>query len=204
MADYYLQTVVHQTIPVAFLCPLEEWLLKRIFDWELDKTGPHGDALYLFAEESPRDVVDIDDVSEFAKALGASAEIAPELTAAVAKQFDADKDSIDTTEIGEWSGILQGVIKRHPAELPYVAAEVSFTCSKMRADGFGGAAILITADLQDGWATAEWIHHRLLQLGLEKPAPAIGTYPNGAPMYAADGTMLDDQGNRSIFDDVDQ
>lgn len=30
------------------------------------------------------------------------------------------------------------------------------------------------------------------------------TYPNGAPMFAEDGTMLDDKGNRSIFDDVDE
>jgi len=29
-------------------------------------------------------------------------------------------------------------------------------------------------------------------------------YPNGAPMFAKDGMMLDDQGNRSIFDDVDE
>jgi hypothetical protein len=29
-------------------------------------------------------------------------------------------------------------------------------------------------------------------------------YPNGRPMFAPDGMMLDDQGNRSIFDDVDE
>lgn len=29
-------------------------------------------------------------------------------------------------------------------------------------------------------------------------------YPNGQSMYAADGTMLDERGNRSIFDDVDE
>lgn len=29
-------------------------------------------------------------------------------------------------------------------------------------------------------------------------------HPNGAPMFSADGTMLDDKGNRSIFDDVDE
>lgn len=29
-------------------------------------------------------------------------------------------------------------------------------------------------------------------------------YANGAPMFADDGTMLDDKGNRSIFDDVDE
>ena len=28
-------------------------------------------------------------------------------------------------------------------------------------------------------------------------------HPNGAPKYAPDGTMLDDKGNRSVFDDVD-
>jgi hypothetical protein len=34
-------------------------------------------------------------------------------------------------------------------------------------------------------------------------AQAAEKYPNGAPKYAADGTMLDDRGARSIFDDVD-
>lgn len=29
-------------------------------------------------------------------------------------------------------------------------------------------------------------------------------YPNGQPMWSPDGTMLDEYGNRSIFDDVDQ
>lgn len=28
-------------------------------------------------------------------------------------------------------------------------------------------------------------------------------YANGKPVFAEDGTMLDDKGNRSIFDDVD-
>jgi hypothetical protein len=29
-------------------------------------------------------------------------------------------------------------------------------------------------------------------------------YPNGAPMFDSSGMMLDDKGNRSIFDDVDK
>lgn len=29
-------------------------------------------------------------------------------------------------------------------------------------------------------------------------------HANGAPMFASDGTMLDEKGNRSIFDDVDE
>ena len=27
-------------------------------------------------------------------------------------------------------------------------------------------------------------------------------HPNGAPMFSKDGTLLDDKGNRSIFDDI--
>lgn len=30
------------------------------------------------------------------------------------------------------------------------------------------------------------------------------TYPNGARMYSDKGTMLDADGNRSIFDDIDE
>lgn len=29
-------------------------------------------------------------------------------------------------------------------------------------------------------------------------------HPNGKPMFAKDGMMLDDKGNRSIFDDIDE
>lgn len=30
------------------------------------------------------------------------------------------------------------------------------------------------------------------------------TYANGAPKFSKDGTLLDENGNRSVFDDVDQ
>lgn len=33
---------------------------------------------------------------------------------------------------------------------------------------------------------------------------SLHTNPNGTPMFAASGTMLDEKGNRSIFDDVDE
>lgn len=33
---------------------------------------------------------------------------------------------------------------------------------------------------------------------------AESRYPGGQPMYAPDGTMLDELGNRSIFDDIDE
>lgn len=44
---------------------------------------------------------------------------------------------------------------------------------------------------------------KLFPLDGDEDDEAPTAHPNGAPMYAADGMMLDDQGNRSIFDDVD-
>lgn len=29
-------------------------------------------------------------------------------------------------------------------------------------------------------------------------------YPNGNPVFSKDGTMLDERGNRSVFDDIDE
>ena len=40
---------------------------------------------------------------------------------------------------------MQDIVKRS-STLAYVTAVSSFTCSRMRPDGFGGAAVLISAD----------------------------------------------------------
>ena len=42
-----------------------------------------------------------------------------------------------------WESIFQDIVRRSPT-LRYVTAVTSFTCSKMRPDGWGGMAILIT------------------------------------------------------------
>lgn len=39
---------------------------------------------------------------------------------------------------------------------------------------------------------------------LADPAWREKRHPSGAPMYSAEGMLLDDQGNRSIFDDIDE
>ncbi len=50
---------------------------------------------------------------------------------------------------------MQDIVKRSPT-LAYVTAVSSFTCSRMRPDGFGGAAVVITShDLAHGLALSD-------------------------------------------------
>jgi len=53
-----------------------------------------------------------------------------------------------------WEFITQDIVRRSPT-LTYVSAVSSFTCSRMRPDGFGGAAIVISADEIMGRSTSD-------------------------------------------------
>jgi len=53
--------------------------------------------------------------------------------------------------------------------LKYVTIVAAFTCSKMRSDGFGGAATLITADAILGKSTTDILEDFLTETGLDQP-----------------------------------
>jgi len=65
--------------------------------------------------------------------------------------------------------LFQGVVRRSEGKLPWVSFEISYHCSKMRSDGFGGAAVFITADKIEWVSTAQWLKDQ--QVRLDKPAP---------------------------------
>jgi hypothetical protein len=60
---------------------------------------------------------------------------------------------IDFSETS-WASILQDIVRRS-STLRYVSAVSSFTCSRMRPDGFGGAVVVITADAILGKSTTD-------------------------------------------------
>ncbi len=64
-----------------------------------------------------------------------------------------------------WESILQDVVRRSPT-LRYVSAVSSFTCSRIRPDGFGGAVVVISADTILGRSTTD-----LLEEFIEQVAP---------------------------------
>jgi len=143
MADYYTPTVIDPVIPLAAMLPIERMFLAQVFDEELD-----GDAAYYFSEDGANDLIFLPAV-DVRTALDAAT---PETSRLAQKLIDEQPDAIlgeDDVELdmcGDlWADVLQDIIRRS-AELDHLTVTMAFTCSKMRPDGFGGLAMLITAD----------------------------------------------------------
>lgn len=56
---------------------------------------------------------------------------------------------------------FQEIIRRSNGALPWISKETSYTCSKMRKDGFGGSAVFITADDVQFTGTSGWLEQRI-------------------------------------------
>jgi hypothetical protein len=135
MADYYPPTVIQQSIPDVDMTPLERLLLAHIFDAERD-----GDGWYFFSEQGPSDMTANRFIREHLPD--------PQAIGPLPSHLDLD---LSTTS---WEFIMQDIVKRSPT-LTYVSAVSSFTCSRMRPDGFGGAAVVISADEIVGKSTSD-------------------------------------------------
>ncbi|MFA7440851.1 MAG: hypothetical protein WCZ66_07745 [Sphingomonadaceae bacterium] len=143
MADYFSPTVVQPSIPLAAMTPLERLILSRIFTSE-----PDGDGLYFYAEQGINDMpaYPADEVRAALAASGDSESRAADIVRAELAKLDADAAylQLDMTDTS-WEAIFQGIVQRAPL-LAYVSVVSSWTCTRMRPDGFGGMAVLITAD----------------------------------------------------------
>ncbi|MBN8958041.1 MAG: hypothetical protein J0H17_15955 [Rhizobiales bacterium] len=156
MADYFTPTVIQQTIPDADMTPLERLLLSHIFEAERD-----GDSWYFFSEQGPADLLYVERAA-LEGALAASEHGSDGAANSFVREHLPDAQStgplpshldldLSTTS---WEFIIQDIVKRSPT-LNYVTAVSSFTCSRMRPDGFGGAVVLISADEIMGKSTTD-------------------------------------------------
>jgi hypothetical protein len=164
MADYFEQTVVQQTIPTADMTPLERLLLSRIFECE-----PDGDGWYFFAEQSPSTMISATR-AELEAALISSPDIESAAHLCVTQQLpaaEADAMEMDLDLSGtSWEFFFQDIVKRSTT-LAYVSVVAAYTCSKMRPDGFGGMAILITRDAIVGKSTNDLLADFLAEAGFD-------------------------------------
>lgn len=163
MADYFEQTVVQQIIPNADMTPPERLLLSLIFECERD-----GDGCYFFAEQSPSTMIFVTR-AELEAALASSPDVASAAHLYVTEQLaaaDGDATEIDLDLSGtSWEFFFQDIVKRSKT-LAYVSVVAAFTCSKMRPDGFGGMAVLITRDAIVGKSTSDLLEDFLVEAGL--------------------------------------
>jgi len=161
MADYFSPTVIQQPIPVTDMTPLERLVLSLIFDAE-----PDGETLFFHASLGPSDAIGLS-IDDLRTAFEASAGVDSTAATYVAERLAAV--SGDDTEIEidfsgtSWEFVFQDIVLRS-ATLRYVTAVTSFTCSKMRPDGFGGMAVLITADAILGKSTNDILEDFLAEV----------------------------------------
>lgn len=143
MADYHTPTVVDPVIPLAAMLPIERLFLATVFSEEID-----GETAYYFSEDGACDLIFLD-----AEAVSAALDVSSAQASSLARKLREDHpDAIlagDEIELGGcdelWAEVLQDIVRRSP-DLDHLTVTMSFTATKMRPDGFGGLAMLITAE----------------------------------------------------------
>jgi hypothetical protein len=154
MADYYSPTVVDPAIPFGDMTALEQLLLTQIFDSEIID-----DALYFFEEQSTSDMLWLD-AGEARGALAqsqSSASKANDLVAAALAELELGAEDVELDlSMESWEFLFQDIIRRS-ATITHVTVTTSFTCSKMRPDGFGGMVTVITGDQVLSSSTGEML-----------------------------------------------
>ncbi len=143
MADYCTPTVVEPVIPMADILPIEAMFLAQVFTEDIE----NGTAYYC-SEDGASNLVFLDP-REVREALAATNYASSRLAAVLLDDHtDAIEgdDDIELDMAGDlWPDVLQDIVRRS-SDIDQVTITMAFSCSKMRPDGFGGLAMLITAN----------------------------------------------------------
>ncbi len=143
MADYYTPTVVEPMIPLTAILPIERLFLAKVFSEEIE-----GETAYYCSDDGAPDLITLD-AEAVRTALGATSAETSSLTKKLIDEHGGailGDEEIELDMCGDlWADVLQDVVRRSP-DLDHLTVTMSFTCSKMRLDGFGGLAMLITAN----------------------------------------------------------
>lgn len=183
MADYHSPTVVQPTIPDRDMTPLERLLLSHILDCE-----PDGDGFYFYSEAGPNDGIELP-LDELRTAISASDGVpstAYDYVIARLAPGGADDTHIEIDLSGtSWEFILQDIVRRSRT-LDHITVVSAFTCTKMRPDGFGGMAVLITADAIKGKSTHDILEDFLAEGGEDDPMPSVAPGAESHVLLALD------------------
>ena len=169
MADYHSPTIVRPDIPRAAMSLLEHRLLIGMFSHEGGE-----DAVYFFAEEYVNDLLHLDlpEVHQLLEVDPFPDSYAVTVIREHLRKLDPAEGelALDMSVIG-YEGIFQDIVRRCNA-LDDVEVVAAWTCTKMRSDGFGGMATLITADAIETMSTASFLDEVRNRLRAERQAEA--------------------------------
>lgn len=161
MADYHSPTIVRPEIPRRAMTLLEHRLLIGMFSHE----GAEN-AVYFFAEEYVNDLLHLDlpEVHRLLEDDPFPDRYAVTVVRDHLRKLDPAEGelALDMSVIG-YEGIFQDIVKRCEG-LDDIEVVAAWTCNKMRPDGFGGMATLITTDAIETMSTASFLddaRHRL-------------------------------------------
>jgi hypothetical protein len=230
MADYYSQCVVQPSLPTGLVDAADRLVLEGLgYTFEED-----GEDWYLFAAEgensavygiNPNDWLEVlDDVYPegverpawlvmLATHLQAALNRDTNLCTMIASDWDLDFTAVPLTGADVFQGLLQKPVNSLDPErqVREITIEGSFSCSKMRPDGFGGWVEHITAsgirydstqEILERWSNdnepvpdaplleaakavlASW-EHGDLAAAVRQLAAAVATVPGGGVLLSA-------------------
>lgn len=169
MADYHSPTIVRPDIPRAAMSLLEHRLLIGMFSHEGGE-----DAVYFFAKDYVNDLLHLDlpEVHRLLEDDPFPDSYAVTVIREHLRKLDPAEGelALDMSVIG-YEGIFQDIVKRCDA-LDDVEVVAAWTCTKMRPDGFGGMATLITADAIETISTASFLDEVRSRLRSERQVEA--------------------------------
>lgn len=169
MADYHSPTIVRPDIPRGAMTLLEHRLLIGMFSHE----GAE-DAVYFFAKDYVNDLqhLDLSEVDQLLEVDPYPDSYAVTVIREELRKLDPVEGelALDMSVIG-YEGIFQDIVRRCDA-LDDVEVVAAWTCTKMRPDGFGGMATLITEDAIETMSTASFLDEARNRLKAEGQAAA--------------------------------
>ena len=164
MADYHSPTVVDPIIPISDINELEMLLLTNVFESDLLENG-----MYFHHWESPQTFISLNRRKFRAAAAKAQYDETSPLAELLKQEKAAPKGEkeieLDISE-SSYEFLLQNIVRRSQT-LKYILVITSFTCTKMRSDGFGGMATVITANTIAGKSTHDIIGELLEEAGVD-------------------------------------
>ena len=149
MADYPVRTIMTPPLPDEALSLAE----RLLFDMMFESSPAEDGGRFFFAGTTPTFEGELDSALVASAIAISPPGIARTLLEAVQ---DRSAPTVPIDIAGDWERLLQDIVRREAA-LTHIVVVTAFISTTIRADGFGGAATVITAEAIDSLSTFDFV-----------------------------------------------